>query len=387
MGYYRNSMRLKVGKKQIALAILAVLSTFAVWLPFVLKLETFWGLDFSPGMMAVWGNFDGPNYLIIARTWYEKSLIASTFSSPLPLEYYPAHWPFYPAIISLFDLITSGPKAMLLASVCGSVVFYWVLYRFLLRFGVSERNAFLLGCISLVIPARWLAIRSVGSPEAWFGAFIMLSLLAYKDKKYFQAGVWGALAQFTKSPAILLFAGYGLFELYKLIKGRLKLFGFVKHQLALGLIPLTILVVFAIYYYRTGDFLAYFHSGDNFHLLWPPFSIFGKGGVWVGDFWLEDVIWLWLVYGIGIARLFRRKYLMPAFFGSVFFATTLFVSHRDISRYIVPILPLALLGWEKIIAKKETKWVVALLILPALLFSWNFLLNNSSPIADWAPYL
>jgi len=63
------------------------------------------------------------------------------------------------------------------------------------------------------------------------------------------------------------------------------------------------------------------------------------------------------------------------------------VAHRDISRYILPVAPLVLIGWDKLIEKKELKIIAGLLVIPILLFTWNFLLNNTAPVADWAPYL
>lgn len=377
----------KLTNKKWILVLLAVSSVFLVWLPFYLRLSNFWGLNFSEGVFALWKNFDGPNYLIIAKTWYDKLLISTNFSNPLPLEYYPAHWPFYPLIIFLFNFLLPGPWAMLFAGLLGVVVFYVVLYKFLVRFGASNKQALWLGVTSLILPARWIALRSVGSPEGWFMAFVLLALMAYKDKKYWIAGLWGALAQLTKSPAILLFAGFGLYELIQVIKKQKKMVVAISNWLKTALIPLSVLLVFGFYFLRTGNFWAYFHSGDNFHLFWPPFSLFGKGGVWVGDFWLEGIIWLWLLYGVGTARLWLQNKKMLASFAGIFFASTLFIAHRDLSRYIMPIFPLMLLGYKDVLSKKEFKWVLGIIAIPAFLFALNFILNNMAPVADWAPYL
>jgi hypothetical protein len=369
------------------LAVLAIFSVLLVWLPFYFRLPNFWGLNFSEGPVVLWKNFDGPNYLIIAKTWYDKAIIAAGFSSPLPLEYYPAHWPLYPLVISLFGFLLPGPWAMLLASLLGVGVFYLVLQKFLVSFGATNRQAFWLGMASLVLPARWIALRSVGSPEGWFMAFILLSLMAYKNKKYWLAGLWGALAQATKSPAILLFGAYGFYELLGILKNKRGLVAGAMNWLKTAAIPLTVLLVFGFFWLRTGNFWAYFNSGDNFHLFWPPFSIFGKGGIWVGDFWLEEIIWLWLIYGVGTARLWLKDKKLLASFAGIFFASTLFVSHRDLSRYIIPIFPLMLLGYKDVLMKKEFRWGLMIIAIPAFLFALNFILNNMAPVADWAPYL
>ena len=362
------------------LGCLAVLATVVVWLPFFLKLPSFgwWNLDFKEGMVTVWKNFDGPNYLIVAKSWYDKEIVRVNFSSPLPLEYYPAHLPFYPMLIYLFDSIFRGPLAMLLVTLLGDGLVFMIFYRYLESMGI--KNKFFLGAIWLFLPARFLVVRSVGSPEPWFILFILLSLMAFKKEKYLLAGVWGALAQLTKSPGILLFFSYLVFILLERKQKLLKCW-------PLLLIPVSALGVFVFYQWQVGDFWAYFKSGDNFHFFWPPFSIFTpKGNFWTGDFWLEEIIWLWLIYGIGLLKVWRKGLRIESIFGGVFFLTTLFIAHRDIARYILPISPFVLIGWSDTLVKKEYRFLLLLLILPILLYSWQFMTNNVSPIADWKPY-
>jgi hypothetical protein len=83
----------------------------------------------------------------------------------------------------------------------------------------------------------------------------------------------------------------------------------------------------------------------------------------------------------------QKELSLPVVFGFIFWLTTLFVSHRDLARYILPIMPLALIGWEKVLVKKWVLYLLVLMIGPTLLFTWNFLLNNYAPVADWSPYL
>ncbi len=369
------------------LIVLVIITTLFVWLPFIFRLTNPWGLDFSTGMETIWANFDGPNYLIVAKSWYNKDVIGKSFSNPLPLEYYPAHWPLFPALIGLFNLFLPGPTAMLGASLLGVVFFYLVFVEFLKYLNLTDKQVRLLVLTSLILPARWLVIRSVGSPEAWFMGFVLLSLLFYKQKKYFWAGVVGALAQLTKSPGVLLYVSFFAYEVYRLNQKEETIKNIFLNLIKTSLIPLTILVVFWFYKLRTGDFWAYFHSGDNFHLLLPPFMIFGASGSWLGDFWREEIIWLWLVYGLGLLRLLKQKIGVEVVFGIIFFTTTIFVSHRDLARYILPIMPIAILGYKHLVVKKEFVWILVFLSVPILLFSWNFLIGNVAPVADWTPYL
>lgn len=359
-----------------------------VWIPFYLKLGSIfgWGLDFKTGMVTIWKNYDGPNYLIIAKTFYDKQLIGPQFSNPLGLGYYPAHLPFYPALIAFLNLFINGPKAMLLASLLGTGTLFSVFYLFLKDLGIKQ--SIWMTLVLMWLPARFLAVRSIGSPESWFVVFVLGCLWAFKKKNYLLAGIIGALAQVTKSPGILLFVSYILYFGLEAYKNKKLVFEEYLKALWIGLIPLAALGVFSFYWFRVGDFWAYFHSGDNFHLFWPPFSAFTPDGAyWTGNYWLEEFIWVWLVYGVGIARLWKKNLKVEASFGSVFFATTLFIAHRDIARYILPIAPLALVGWKEMVIKKEFKLVALILIIPTLLFTWQFLLNNTAPLADWAPYL
>ncbi len=368
--------------KKFLLALLVAISTIIIWLPFLGKWQIpGWDLNFQKGSFVLWENFDGPNYLIVAKTWYDKSQIMANFSSPLPTEYYPAHFPMYPAIISFFDIFLKGPWAMLVATLVGSVLCFMMFYKYLSEFKLSK-NALWLSMIFLVFPARWMAVRSVGSPEPWFIFFILASLYFFKKGKYFYAGLLGALAQLTKSPGIILLGAYGIYLLVQSIK--LKKIQFQAWPLItmVAIIP----ALFWFYGIRTGDFWAYFNSGDNIHLFWPPFTVFTRQ-VWVGSFWLEDIILTWLIFGLGVLRLRKKGLTIEHYFSGLFLLSTFFVAHRDISRYILPIAPLVLIGWDRIIQKKEFKIIAIVLVIPVILFTWNFLLNNISPIADWAPYL
>src|SRR5687767_518737 len=130
-------------KKMWLLIFLVVVSTVLVWLPFGLRVMSLpgWDLNFAKGMDIVFSNFDGPNYLIVEKSWYDKAFIGQHFSVPLPLEYYAAHLPLYPFLISVLDLVISGPWAMLLMTLLGSVLAAAMFYFFSKEI-VGEKKAF-----------------------------------------------------------------------------------------------------------------------------------------------------------------------------------------------------------------------------------------------------
>jgi hypothetical protein len=161
----------------------------------------------------------------------------------------------------------------------------------------------------------------------------------------------------------------------------------IKKTLPLILIPLSLVGVFFVFQKTMGNFYAYFNSGDNIHLFFPPFQIFNYNQPWVGTFWLEEIIFLYLFGAMGLLRLIRDKEYALAWFVGIFFASLLFVSHRDLLRYALPIIPFIFAAFSKVLVSKEFKYAFILLIIPIYLFSLAFISQNVMPISDWAPLL
>lgn len=385
----------KVKKELLSILFISVLVTVAVWLPFF-----FW---FKEGIITLFKNYDGPNYLIIVKSWYNQGFIKNTFSLPTPAEYYPAHLPGFPLTISLLTIFFTGPWSGLMSTLLATTFCGIVFYLFVYKFKLSE-NPFWLTVVFLIFPARWVAVKAVISPEPLFLFSIIASFYFFKSafdkvennliskKKNIMfdlllAGIFGAVAQITKSPAILLFAAYIFYLIFLFIKKERKFSEVLKYGLPLLLIPFSTLAVFGFYKIRTGDFLAYFHSGDNFHLVFPPFQGFFPERSWLGTFWNEDMVWQYLFGGLTVMFLLKQKLFDLASFVIVFFTATLFVAHRDLARYNLPLLPFSLIAFDKLIQKKEFK-IALLIILPAIyLFAVNFIGGNTAPVSDWTPYL
>ncbi len=358
-------------KHILILLVITLVSTLIVWVPFSLRSQ----------MTKVFANFDGPNYLVIAKCGYKPKCISQSFSLPQPLEYYPAHFPGYPLIVKVFDSFLPGWWAMLVVNLLSTGTMVSLFYLFLKNLKIKQ--AFWLSSLSLFLPARMLILRSVGAPETLFIATILGSIYFYRQKKFWLSGIFLASAQLTKTPAILLFAAYAVDTFlnvkFKMDKWKIKL------PLLLG--PAVLLPLFLIFQNQTGDFLAYFHSGDNFHLIPIPFQTFVSSRSWLGDFWLEDIIYIYLIGGLAITQLWKKyKSSILTLFPTIFYLATLFVAHRDISRYSAPLYPFYILAFKDVLNKKEFKFVF-LLLLPAIyLFAINFINYNIAPIADWTPY-
>jgi len=375
-------------------AAFSVIPTLLIWLPFFLRMGTFWSIPLPQnGMETIVANYDGPLYLVVAKTLYNKVQIGTNFQFPLPTEYYTAHFPLFPLLIKFFGLVINYPYAMLIVSLLSSILAIYFFMKLISQYAQRKDVLFLTFLFS-IFPARWLIVRSVGSADPLFIAAVIGSLYYFKNRKYWLAGIWGAVAQITKSPGILLFVAYSVILLLPVIKNKffvpvgrwIENLNF-KKTFPILLIPISLVAVFGFYKIVQGDFWAYFHSGDNIHLVFPPFQIFNYSAPWVGTFWIEEVIFIYLLGAMGVYKLFQKKELELGIFGAIFFVMTLFIAHRDLIRYSLPLLPCLFVAFSETLIKKEFKIAFLVIIIPIYLYSLAFISQNVMPIANWTPFL
>lgn len=373
-------------KKLFIAALFSLIPTLLVWLPFMLRLKNFWTIPLPQnGLATIVANYDGPLYIAVAKTLYNTELIKASFQFPLPTEYYAAHFPLFPLLIKLFGIVTNYPYSMLIVTILSSILAIYFFNRLISKF-VDKKNAIFLTFLFSILPARWLIVRSVGSADPLFVAGILASVFYFRSKKFWLSGIWGMIATLTKSPGILLFAGYGIFYIIdSILKKKITLK--IKKVYPLLLIPVALFGVFLFYKFTMGDFWAYFNSGDNIHLGFPPFQIFNYSSPWVGTFWLEEILAIYAVGALGIVRLIQKKEIELACFAGLFYLMILFVSHRDILRYFLPVIPFLYVAFSDILIKKEIKIILAILIVPVYLYSLAFISQNVMPISNWAPFL
>jgi len=380
-------------KRLILLLAISFLPTLLIWLPFFLRLKSFWGIPLPQnGMATIVANYDGPLFLVVAKTFYNPELIKQNYQFPLPTEYYASHFPLMPTLVRAFSFFLGFPYAMLFVTLASSFLAVYFFYKFISQYQNSKNSLFLTFIFS-IFPARWLIVRSVGSAEPLFIAAIIASIYYFQKNKYLSAGIWGALAQLTKSPAILLFVAYIAAYLTPNIKGIIsaqKKFKYVfnlREIWPIFLIPVSLFGVFIFYKIQLNDFFAYFHSGDNIHLFFPPFSIFNYSSPWVGTFWLEEILFVYLFGILGLLKLIRQKRIVLSWFVGIFFLSTLFVSHRDIIRYSLPIVPFILTAYSNHLSSKDFKIALAIIAVPIYLFALAYISQNVMPISNWSPFL
>jgi len=244
-----------------------------------------------------------------------------------------------------------------------------------------SKSPLILSIVFLFLP-RFLVVRSVGAPESLFILMILISLYFFEKEKYLLAGIFGGLSVVTKSPGILLFGGYCLVFAEKLLKTK----KIDWRWLGVVLIPLGLLGVFWFFGLQSGDFFAYFKSGDNIHLTYP-FSVFNFKKNWVGTAWLEEIIFYYFLYGLTVFHLKDSKWRSFFYFSLVFFVAILFVEHRDISRYSLPLWPMAMIAFEKFFSSKKFIYVFLILLLGIFFYALNFINYNLLLISDWRAFL
>ena len=371
--------------KRFILIAATVAISLVFWLIFYFNVPQKIGFG-KTSLETIFANYDGPNYMVISKCGYNKNCIGPNFSLPQPLEYYPAHLPGYPILINFFSNFTTGPKAMLITTLLGSIFLTLIFYDFLKLF-LSKKKAFYLSLLLLVFPARLFVLRQIGAPETWFLATTLASIVCFKKNKILPSAIFAALALAFKTPGILLFAAYFVMAIYELVKSK-NLFAVIKKYCLYLLGPIVLLLIFYLYKIQTGDFFAYFHSGDNFHLNKLPYLVFISTKSWINTIWLEDIIYIYLFAIYGVYRLIKKyKFDIIVIYPLMFTLATLLVAHRDISRYIAPVYPFLFLAFQKKLNSKPLKIILLLLIPAIVLYAINFVVGNVAPIADWGSYL
>jgi hypothetical protein len=133
--------------------LITVISTLLVWA--------------GAGLQTIYANFDGPYYIVVAKSWYNSGIIRSLFSFSLPLEYYPAHLPLYPLLINLVSITgINHLQSMLLVNLGATLAAAWVIFEISKR--LQWGNPFWITLAWLFWWPRMWAVRSVGSPETLF---------------------------------------------------------------------------------------------------------------------------------------------------------------------------------------------------------------------------
>lgn len=380
----------------ILITTFVIASTFLIWLPHILSLNSFLGLNFSEGFNTIYRNYDGMEYVVIAKTGYSPESL-KLLPQQLESIYYAAHFPGYSIFIYLFAPILGFLKSMLFVSLLfttgSAITFYFLVKDFRLT-----TQPLILSLVFLVVPARWVVIRSVGSAEPMFIFFSILTFYflmkgfgqTVKHKFIWLSAIFATIALLTRPPGVLIALSALVYLMGSIYKNKDFSMDKVKRYLSFYpflLVPLTLLGIFYYYGIVFNDFWAYFHSGDNIHLTFPPFQSLNPNQFWVGKtIWLEDIIYIFLLGFLAAFMLIKQKLNLFGIFVLTYLTASIFVAHRDISRYTIPTIPFVLIAFEKVLVSKEFRLALIILLIGIYMYSQNFILQNTAPIPNVGAY-
>jgi hypothetical protein len=360
----------------ITLIAVSIISSLLLYIPFALNVDSVFGVKlWDTGLPVLERYYDGPLYVVVSQTFYAPT--SPLYSAVLlPASYYAAHLPGYPVAIWLFSLALQPFVAMLVAnlviSAAAVVVFYFLIARFRL-----VHDPFSSGLLFLFFPPRWFLYRSVGASEPLFILLTLMMLYFVKKDEATKSTILGAFATLTRIWGVITFPVLIATWLWN------KKLTLRRFALALA-IPTSMVLLFLFYAYSFGNFFAYFDVNQsllNIPLLTiPRTTLMGERS---SAFGAELYVILFFIYGIGIVQLYQKGYKELFFYALFMFVPVLFVLHEDISRYLLPITPVALIiGCDDLMPKKRIHFLIplALLCIAGYLYCLTVLPTNLLPL-------
>ncbi len=329
----------------------------------------------SMKLQLLYQSWDGPAIVVVARSFYDHSLIAKVNTVGLPDYYFANFLPLFPIFIKLFSFMGYW-RSSLFTTQLFALLFVIVMYKLLKMVYPKEKLNWI--AIPLIFfPARWFSITHIGSSEPLFLLLISLFLIFLIKKRYSYSAIFLALAQITRHAAIWFFVGLGAYLLFMWIAKKITLSKILKTYFPYLLVPLTLIAIVIFFYLRYGDFSflnAYSQKATYFQFI--PFQIFNlpTAGVWT-----ESLVFNYLLYLGGVILLFKEKKYLFAFLFLFNFLPLVFLVQEDLSRIALSGLPLLYLAYHRVITSKAFQLALIILLPAIYLFSFHFLNYNISP--------
>jgi hypothetical protein len=313
--------------------------------------------------------WDGPHYMYVARTLYHVPADHPFTVYGLPPAYFASHFPGYPLLIRGLTLVTAGsyPVAMILATLLSAVGAALLFHEVLRRYDLVVSPVWT-GALFAVIPPRWILYHSVGASEPLFLCAIFAALLALRAERPWRVALFLAAACLTRVVGVVFVGGFVLLYLIR------------RQWLRAAMMALPLVAVaglFAFYGSVFGDPLAAFrwNVGERGMLGMVPYA-----GVFLpeklGNFRAAELyVILHLTYAYGTACLRRHRDILVPTLVYLVFAT--FLVDRDITRFLLPIAPFALLvGLDDVLSRPTFRALAPLVALLGHAYAWHTLPEN-----------
>ena len=345
----------------ILAALLAAFALVLAWGPFLSRMD------------VVVRHFDGPNYLVVAKTLY-----VPTVENPLPgyaltPSYFAAHTPLYPLVLRACSLFGGWKAGLfvatgLLAAASASV---FAVYA---KDAAPEIPALVAVLAFLFLPARMFLYRALGASEALMSLLVVLAVLAWRRGRVDWALFAAALATVTRTNGILVAF---VLCLALLFSGRVKtaLLGG-----ALAAIPL--LLLFSWHRFLFGDFFALFHvhadSAGGAGRLCLPFAFIGEMAARNDWETAEMLMGLHLFFVLCAARLFAKGDRLEAGLIAAHVALFSLLRERDLARYYLTVAPFAVVvAWRDVWSRPRLAAAVLAVLAPlSVFYAWKTIPMN-----------
>ena len=345
---------------------------------FLLSSVVFFGryLLFHPlKLQLLYQSWDGPAYVVVAKSFYNPILIDAANTVRLPTYYFANYFPLYPVFIKLFSFIGFFRSALFVSQLF-TLLFTIAIYNLFKKIYPKDKLNWI--AIPLIFfPARWFTITHIGSSEPLFLFLVTLFLIQLTKNKHLSAAIFLALAQFTRHAAIWFFVGILAYAIYLTLTKKVSINKAIKTYYPYLLVPLTLIAINIFFYLSYGDFSfwgANAQKASYFQLI--PFNIFTS---FASDTWKESLIFNYLMYLGAVLLLFNERKYLFGFLMLFNFIPLVFFVQEDLSRIALTSLPLLDLAYHKLITNKLFQIAIIILIPAIYLFSFGFIEYNISP--------
>ena len=335
-------------------ALLAVIALLLAWAPFLSRMD------------LVMRHFDGPNYLVVAKTFY-----VPTTENPLPgyalsPSYFAVHAPLYPLVLRLCSLFGGWKAGLFLATgllaVASACAF--ALYS---KEAAPEIPVVLAILAFLFLPARMFLYRALGASDTLMSLLVVLAVLAWRKSRPDWAFFAAALATITRPNGILVVA---VLCVALLVSGR------VKTALAGGVLAtVPLLLLFSWHRFLFGDFFALRGGAGR---LTFPFAFIGEMAVRNDWETAEMFLGLHLFFILCAARLWVKGDRVEAGLIAAHVAFFSLLRERDLARYYLTVTPFAVVvAWRDVWSRPRIAAAVLAVLAPlSVFYAWKTIPMN-----------
>lgn len=353
---------LRVSRRMTLLAtLLAALALALAWAPFFSRMD------------VVVRHFDGPNYLVVAKTFY-----VPTAQNPLPgyaltPSYFTMHTPLYPLILRACSLFGGWKAGLFVATglLAAASASAFAVYA---KDAAPEIPTVVAVLAFLFLPARMFLYRALGASEALMSLLVVLAVLAWRRGRADWALFAAALATVTRTNGILVVA---VLCLALLFAGRVK-----TALLGGALAALPLLALFSWYRFLFGDFFALLHvhadSAGGAGRLCLPFAFIGEMAARNDWETAEMLLGLHLFYVLCAARLFAKGDRLEAGLVAAHVALFSLLRERDLARYYLTVAPFAVVvAWRDVWSRPRLAAAALAVLAPlSAYYAWKTIPMN-----------